>query len=928
MRIALCSLPFVLAGCTLPERDNPNDSANVPVARLALVDTGPGTACPPLDLEAEFDSVVGEVSRGRCLALDARSSSDPQGLSDIDSYEFAMPAGVGIASSTTANEIGLLVLPDVYRRALPTDEEVTFGLTVRDRDGNRGEKVEISVDLKNSDPVASIHNGFALPSGGLPWAVGQPMNVVLDGSESSDEDGDLLWYCWSVDGVDEPCISGEEGASFSYAAPAAEGRHIVTLQVRDAEETGNARLSRVDFETVWVEPPPLWEVPGGGADPLVKLDSSTWLPITANGATGVFHGADAVGQDLIATVTSVSPTLRAYSYPDFTPGAGLSVGSGGRLFSDPANNRVWLMRYLGGGSYRFEAYGPRSDLGFDDLNGGAPVDLSRPNDAFASAPIAMGPGGELWIGSNSDLLLHTIAAPQAVPSAETIDAPFLDMGARPGRSEMWLMVQAGASAEFRVYSAPGADPEVIAPADFAAFGFEWMNEQEMFITTLDGVLRVDADLLRDAVASGMETSALALATIATADALIPSGNMVIDSPVIELWASGFRISADLRVQQLASYDLPQFIDPDGYPWSNAGGLHRVRSMTDDTTALMVSLPEGAAKASVDVVRGSAWLLTTTPPTIQEVTHDGRRGRRVPAVEMPGGSVELVPAYENLSVMPDGTGAFGVDQEGSVYTVHRLDFTTSPPTVVESAVFDGNANGEYLYAYAGFQPSGRTSPPFVWSAANDATDLYPVRISDAGVFRDTGITLSSQFGDSLGIARSLADDGACIATLQKTFISGTTYQLNLNLYRVLPGQAAALLDSRSFLYTGGGGGGSDYSLPFVSATRAPSGGEMCWTGHVRKTNPATNQVLTVFGAVQGSGTVRSFTYTGIAGETIESVVANSPNDVWYLRDTASFSRRIRRHSPDGSGVLSAETAFIAFDHPGEPRDLLSVESQGF
>lgn len=930
-RIALCSFFLLFAGCILPERDNPNDSANVPVARLALVDTGPSSACPPADLNAEFDSVVGEVSRGRCLALDARSSSDPQGASDIESYEFSLPASLAIAAATTSNELGLLVLPEAYRRALPTDIDVTFGVIVRDRDGNRARKVELSADLKNAEPVASIQNGFALPRGGLPWAVGLPMNVVLDGSLSSDEDGDPLWYCWAVDGIPEPCVTGEAGASFSYDAPAAEGRHIVTLQVRDAEETGNARLSRVDFETVWVEPVPLWEVPGNGsADPLVKLDSSTWLPITANGANGVLHRADAVGQDLIATVTSVSPTLRAYSYPDFTPGAGLSVGSGGRLFSDAENNRVWLMRYLGGGNYRFEAYAPRTDLGFDDLNGGGSLDLSRPNDPFASAPIAMGPGGELWVGSNADLLLHTIAAPQAAPSAETIDAPFMDMGARPARNEMWLMVQAGANAEFRIYSAPGAVPEAVAPTDFAAFGFEWMSEEEMFITTPTGVLRVDAGLLRDAVASGMESSALALATIATADALIPSGNVVVDAPVLELWADGFRISADLSVQEgpPSSYSLPLFIDPDGYPWSNIGGLHRVRGMANDATLLAMSFPENASKASVDVVRGSAWVLTAAPPTIQEVTHDGRRGRRIPAIEMPGGDAVLVPAYENLSVMPDGAGAFAVDQEGSVYRVHRLDFTTSPPTAVESAVIDGNATGEYLYDFAGFEPSGRTSPPFVWTAANDSTDLYPVRISDEGVLRDTGITISSQLGDSLGIARSLADDGACIATMERVFVSGSTFQLNLNLYRALPGEAAVLLDSRSFAYTGGSGGGSTYSLPFVSATRAPGGGEMCWTGHVRTTNPATNQILTVFGAVEGLGTVRSFTYTGAAGEIITSVVATSPDEVWYLRDTTSASVRARRHSPNGSGVLAGETAYFSFDHVGEQRDLVSVESQSY
>src|SRR5207244_787405 len=116
-------------------------------------------------------------------------------------------------------------------------------------------------------------------------------------------------------------------------------------------------------------------------------------------------------------------------------------------------------------------------------------------------------------------------------------------------------------------------------------------------------------------------------------------------------------------------------------------------------------------------------------------------------------------------------------------------------------------------------------PFVWTAASDTGgNVYPVRISSAGIAADTGINVSTSF-DAMGIARSLADDAACIATAQNVFVSGTTFDYTVKLYRVLPGAAAVLVDSRVIPYTGLSGG-SSYSLRFVAASRKPGGGEMC------------------------------------------------------------------------------------------------------
>ena len=60
--IAVLAL-LALTGC-LPDRDNPRDPVNSPNAALKVVD--------------ETGDVVGPVSRGRNITLDASASTDPQ----------------------------------------------------------------------------------------------------------------------------------------------------------------------------------------------------------------------------------------------------------------------------------------------------------------------------------------------------------------------------------------------------------------------------------------------------------------------------------------------------------------------------------------------------------------------------------------------------------------------------------------------------------------------------------------------------------------------------------------------------------------------------------------------------------------------------------------------------------------------------------
>ena len=183
------------------------------------------------------------VAPGNAVTLDGSWSTDSDG--DPLSYSWTQPAGPRVTlSSTTATS------PTFTAPSTPTT--LTFKLRVSDgRDGSDTDTVTIRV---NRPPVAVAS---ASPSTVAPGAL-----VTLDGSASSDPDGDTLTYSWEqapgVGGggielsdptaVSPTFVAPSDPAALTFKLTVSDGRGgedtgAVSVTVRDPAPTAPANLS-------------------------------------------------------------------------------------------------------------------------------------------------------------------------------------------------------------------------------------------------------------------------------------------------------------------------------------------------------------------------------------------------------------------------------------------------------------------------------------------------------------------------------------------------------------------------------------------------------------------------------------------------------------------------------------------------------------
>jgi len=140
------------------------------------------------------------IIEGTTVTLDGSASSDPDG--NPLTYRWTGPVGITLSSKTIANPT--FTIPEVT-----TTTNYTFSLIVNDGTvDSPADQVMVTVKLVNKIPIANA---------GPDQSVNEGTTVSLDGSASSDPDGDPLTYQWtSPAGI---TLSSTTAARPTFTAP-------------------------------------------------------------------------------------------------------------------------------------------------------------------------------------------------------------------------------------------------------------------------------------------------------------------------------------------------------------------------------------------------------------------------------------------------------------------------------------------------------------------------------------------------------------------------------------------------------------------------------------------------------------------------------------------------------------------------------------
>lgn len=192
------------------------------------------------------------------IMLDGSASSDAEG--DLATYTWSQVNGPTEAT-LTGQDGSVLTVSDL------AEGIYTFELRVVDSDGEEAtDQVRVTVTgstpLPNQPPVAVAGADTIVQ---LPFE-----NILLNGSASSDAEGDLTAYAWSqVSGPTEATLDGEDG-SVLMVSDLVEGIYVFELRVADGE--GEEATDQVQVTVTAASPlpnePPVAEV---SADTTVQL---------------------------------------------------------------------------------------------------------------------------------------------------------------------------------------------------------------------------------------------------------------------------------------------------------------------------------------------------------------------------------------------------------------------------------------------------------------------------------------------------------------------------------------------------------------------------------------------------------------------------------------------------------------------------------
>jgi hypothetical protein len=235
----------------------------------------------PPTADAGADQTVDE---GTTVTLDASGSSDPN-AGDVPSYSWTQTDGQSVTLTDDMTVSPTFTAPDVS-----SETTLTFEVAVTDGEATATDTVNVTVQPTNDAPVADAGSDQTVSAGDT---------VQLDGTGSSDPNGDGLSYVWEHVGGPSVTLSDNTSATPTFTAPSLDSRVTLVFELTVSDDDAS------DTDTVNVTVEPATPGPVGGFENAPTDPDGDGLYEDVNG------DGNATGTDVTALFANIgSPAVQ------------------------------------------------------------------------------------------------------------------------------------------------------------------------------------------------------------------------------------------------------------------------------------------------------------------------------------------------------------------------------------------------------------------------------------------------------------------------------------------------------------------------------------------------------------------------------------------------------------------------------------------